>query len=413
MHGTPVQKNLDCWPTLPIIVQYGGLPTLGPPTPEDEDNIMAALKQSDRVISISLTVSISLLKKLSTIEGAFSELQDLVLLSRDGQPLIMPSAFRWGQRLRRLHSTGIAIPALRQPLYSSSSTNLVDLQLHDTFPPWQLSPVILKNLLSEMTRLRSLSLRFRSTSHYHFPLPTHRDKVVLRVILPFLTHLNYWGRIVYLEGIVAIIDAPSLEDIKITTENPFLGKYKRFIDWIETRRSHRGDILSSEQASESTLSISLMQPGDQTRLKLQALYNLLRVETSSMAQIWFKDEDCLRIGTTRSSARMESSHSRGLLEPLNKFTGKKLSHFGTNHLLMNAVHILQPLETRRQKENRQKENVFHALHKLYIQQPGPRHALLREAVVSFMISRRLSGHPIEVEYEQQCGFIEQREAGIL
>ena len=59
-HGTPVLKTLDCWPTLSIVVQYGGSPALDPPAPEDEDDIMAALKQSDRVRSISLTVTSSL-----------------------------------------------------------------------------------------------------------------------------------------------------------------------------------------------------------------------------------------------------------------------------------------------------------------------------------------------------------------
>ena len=152
-HGTPVQKNLDCWPALPIVVQYGGSPALGLPTPEDEDNIMAAFKQSDHVISISLTISTLLLKKLSTLKGAFSELQDLILLSWDGESLIMPSVFRWGQRLRRLQSTGITIPALMQPFYLSSSTNLIDLQLHVAFLPQQFSPVILKGVLSEMTGL--------------------------------------------------------------------------------------------------------------------------------------------------------------------------------------------------------------------------------------------------------------------
>ncbi|KAI9457248.1 hypothetical protein BJY52DRAFT_1212649, partial [Lactarius psammicola] len=78
-HGTPVLKSLDCWPVLPIVVQYGGFPTLGPPAPEDEDNIMAALKHTDRVVSINLTVTSSLLEKMGTIVEPFSELEDLVL----------------------------------------------------------------------------------------------------------------------------------------------------------------------------------------------------------------------------------------------------------------------------------------------------------------------------------------------
>ena len=38
-------------------MEYGGSPALDPPAPEDEDNIMAAIKQSDRVSHISLTVT--------------------------------------------------------------------------------------------------------------------------------------------------------------------------------------------------------------------------------------------------------------------------------------------------------------------------------------------------------------------
>ena len=77
-----------------------------------------------------------------------------------------------------------------------------------------------------------------------------------------------------------------------------------------------------------------------------------------------------------------------------------------NHSI-NVVHTLKSLE-------RQHENVLPALHKLYIPQPGPRDAFLREAVVSFMISRRLSGHPIEVEYERPQDINEQpRETGAV
>ncbi|KAH9077555.1 hypothetical protein EDB83DRAFT_2548618, partial [Lactarius deliciosus] len=90
-YGTPVLKTLLCWPTLPIIVRYGGTLELAPPAHEDEDNIMAALEQSDRVSSINLTATKSLLEKLSVTERPFSELEDLILLSRDGVPLTFPS----------------------------------------------------------------------------------------------------------------------------------------------------------------------------------------------------------------------------------------------------------------------------------------------------------------------------------
>ena len=347
-HGIPVQETLHFWPALPIVVEYGGLPTLDPPMPEDEDNIIVALEQSHRIISISLTVTSSLMEKLSAIEKPFSELQHLVLLSRDGFPLTLPTTFRWGQCLSRLHSTGVEFSAHLQPLYPGSSqgcsTNIVDLQLHDTSLYLEISPIILKNVLSEMTQLRSLSLRFRSTTNYHFPLPPHGE----RAILPALTHLNFQGSMAYLEGIFIIIDAPSLEDINITSDNPFLAlpNFKNFVDQIEIHKSHIGAHILS---SEPTISISLTQPGTPTRLKLQVLCKPLRTQIFSTAQfcldfspLRFNDEGNLRISTARPPVRTNGSHKREWLELLDKFTGKKLFHLDMNHHSISVMHTLQP-----------------------------------------------------------------------
>ena len=399
-HGTPVKKSLDCWPTLPIVVQYGGLPTLGAPTPEDEDNIMVALKQPDRVVSISLTITPSLLKKLLTIKGAFSELQGLVLCSRDCETPTMPSSFRWGQSLRRLHSTRVAFPALLQLL--SSSTNIIDLQLHEVFFPWQFSPEMFTKTLSKLGQLRSLSLHFRSPTFHHFSLPRYLPVCLESSFFPVLTRLNYQGSMEYLEDTVTSIDAPFLKDIEITFFDNLIvahSKLSKFIDCIELYRSHFGAHILS---SQPTISISITQPGSPTCLKLQVLCKPSCLQTSSMAQIClFDDEDNLPITTTRPSGRMNISCSKEFLELLNKFTGKKLCQLDMN-CSINVVHTLQPLGSQHEK--------CPALHKLYILQPGPRDAVLRETVVSFMTSRRLSGHPIEVEYER-LNHINEHETG--
>ena len=123
-YGTPVAKNLNCWPALPIVVEYGGSTALYPSTLEDEDNILAALKQSDRVSSIHLTVTASLLEKLSPIEEPFSKLEDLVLLYQDPMKLGHSRPFRWEPGLRGLHSTKTGFP---RPLQQLSSMDLVDI----------------------------------------------------------------------------------------------------------------------------------------------------------------------------------------------------------------------------------------------------------------------------------------------
>jgi hypothetical protein len=238
-HGTPVLKSLDCWPTLPIIVQYGGPPVPSLLTTEEEDNIMAALKQSDRVCSISLIITNSLLEKLAAFERPFSELEELVLLSRDSMPLTLPSAFRWGLRLRTLHLTRVAVPTL--PGFLSLSKGLVDLQLHEILELGYFSPDAFVGALSAMTQLRSLSLSLRFHS---FALP--RNYVHLPpqscepVVLPALTCLKYRGTSEYMDDFVARIYAPLLGDIEIG----FFGQpskepshLARFINRIE-RRSH-------------------------------------------------------------------------------------------------------------------------------------------------------------------------------
>ena len=262
-HGTPVSQALYCWPDIPIIVQYGGSPTLDPPAPEEDGDIMVALKQPGRVSSISLTVTRSLLAKFSTIKEPFSGLDELVLLSRDSTQLTLPSAFRWGPRLRRLHSTGIALPALLR--HPSSSRHLVDIQLHDISNGRYLSPKALAKTLSGMDQLRSLSLRFRSATN-HITIPPRSGK---RVILPALTHLRFRGITKYLEDLLSRVNAPHLGDIDIAfLDGPIIGLSSLPI-FIPRLKMHESLCQADILFSEHSVSISLTRPETPTCLKIQ------------------------------------------------------------------------------------------------------------------------------------------------
>ena len=390
-YGTPVTEIIDRWPSLPIVLEYGGSLALGPPVPEDENNIVAALKQSDRVTSIRLTVTSSFLERLSAIDRPFSELEDLVLLPQNGMRLSLPKAFRWGPRLRRLHMTRILFPSLLRLLHSSR--NLVDLQLHDILNPWHFSAEALTNTLSGMTRLQSLSLHFLSIDYFLAPplLPGER------VVLPVLTRFNFRGVTEYLNGFVARIDAPRLRDIEVTFTNKItydLSKLTRFIDQIGMHKSYcRAHILCSRHA----VSISLIQPGAPTSLKLRLFREPITEQLFFMGRVFIEfstfllNVEGLRLSATRPS-RGDNSHFSGWMMPINSFTGVKRLHIAGN-LSIDIVRALE-LDTWR-------ETLLPTLQKLYIPQPGPRHTPLKEAIVSFMISRQLSGYPIEVEYEQR------------
>ncbi|KAH9011316.1 hypothetical protein EDB84DRAFT_1648837 [Lactarius hengduanensis] len=384
--GMPVLKNLRCWPAMPIVVQYGGSLELGPPAPKDEDNIVVALKQSGRVSSINLTATSSLLKKLSSIKRPFLELEDLVLLSRDGV-LTLPSTFWWGPRLRCLHLTRIVIPILL--LYSS--TNLVDLQLHEAFHSWQFPIEELTNALSKMTQLQSLLLHFLFATYY----PASSPQSCGRVVLPVLTRLDFRGTTEYLKALVARMDAPRLGDIEVTFLDKVtngLSKLSGFIGQIEMHKSHRrAHIVSSECA----ISISLIQPEAPTRFKLQLPLGPLSDQLFSMVQLCIQfsallsNVEDLRITMTRPSRRGDSDYSGWwdlLNQVLNSFTGVKQVHLDWDN-------IAQP-------PDKWDETILPSLHKLYMSQPGQRHAPFGEAIASFMISRQLSGHHIGVEYER-------------
>ena len=384
-HGTPVLKTLECWPALPIVVEYGGYPARDPLPPEDEDNIMDALRHCDRIRSISLTVTFSLLERFYAIEGPFSELEDLVLLSQDGVRLTLPSTFQLGSRLRSLHLTGIVPLGLPQLL--SSSKGLVDFQLHKIPGIESLSPKSLLNALSGITQLRSLSLQFLPTTAFVMvhPPPGHR------VVLPTLTSLQC--TIESLKDLLASIDAPRLKDVKFSFSNwPIFGISNLPVIRREMQMSYRrSDILFSDRS----VTISLTQPAS-TCLKWQVFSESFSYQLSSMAHIctlfstFLSCVEDLCISATQPPSGKDDRDREEWFKLIHSFSGTKWLHIaGDSDITTDIVLSLKSSRT-----------VLPVLHKLYVQEPESRYAPLPGAVVLFMNSRWLSGHFIGVEYER-------------
>jgi hypothetical protein len=278
-HGTPVLKSLCCWPPFPLVMNYGGCPMLNPPGPEDEDNIIAVLKQSDHVSSISLTLTNLLLGKLSTISEPFSKLEELVLLPPDKLQLTFPSAFRWGSRLRTLHMTRFTIlPQL------SSAKGLVDLQLLEIPIAEHLPPNMFANVLSGASQLQALSLHFLS-------FPPHQSYVGLPppgghwIVLPSLTSFKYRGISKYLDSFVAIINTPHLRNIDITFFSQPTMDALQLGQFIEQIGMHTSFTEADIQATAHAISISFKNSRPSTCLRLQISCTQLDWQMSSMAQV--------------------------------------------------------------------------------------------------------------------------------
>ena len=391
MHGTPVLKVLDCWPALPIVVEYGGSSDLNPPSPEDEENILTALKRTDRVSTIHLTVTNSLLRKLYSIESQFSELQDLVLLSQGGKQRTLPRTFRAGPRLRRLHSNGVAFSAPLRLL--SSSRDLVDIQLHDISDNRRLSPKTLANALSKMAHLRSLSLRYnvRPTANTNIPALSE-ERVVKRFVIPSLSCLKYRGMSKDLDNFLERLDAPRLADIEITfcDETQFnVSNLRKFIDRTDMWKLHRqADILFSERS----VSISLTQSA-RTCLKFQVLSDPLRPQIVSIARLcsdipaFRLGVEDLRIKSTRLSSWLYNVDYEAWTIIIRLFNAAKFVYLAGD-ISTEVVRALRLLGGRR-------VTLLPVLSKLCISKSKSRYSSLREEVVSLMTDCRLSGHPVE------------------
>ncbi|KAH8999708.1 hypothetical protein EDB83DRAFT_892963 [Lactarius deliciosus] len=397
-YGTPVLKTLDFWPPLPLVLNYGGSPILHPPALEDNDNIITALRQSDRVSSISLTVTHSLLESLSTISKAFSELEELALVSGDNVPLTLSSTFRWGPRLRTLHSTRIAFPSLPQLL--SPSHDLVDIQLHEIPSAGYFSPQAFANSLSGMTHLRTLSLHFLS-------LPPRRSYLRLlppsgeRVVLPALTFLKYRGTSKYLDNLVARINAPGLGDIDITFfSQPTMdaSQLGQFIEWtgIQTPFSQ-----AEVQISGYAIFLSFTSSGNSTPLRLQIPCKHLDWQLSCMAQVcsqfssFLLRVNDLRISKIQPSSELDEADGEQWLELIRTFGGA--TDFPVASELTTAILCALGLVEGGHAP------VLPSLRHLHIENPMAMDDPSWDGLLLFITLRSRSGHPLQVNVPfNQC-----------
>ena len=213
--GTPVRKNLGLWPAFPIIIDHVNYPNYSSKifSPDDEDNIIAALEHPDRVRCLKLPVTSLLLGKVATVaQQVFPMLTQLRLSSNNDENVpVLPSAFLGGSAplLQDIHLEGIPFPTL--PTLLPSATDLVVLHLHGIPHTGYFTPEAMVASLATLTSLDVLYIAFQShTSRPNQSGNGRRVAPLTRAVLPALTSFEFRGASEYLEDIVSRIDAPRL-----------------------------------------------------------------------------------------------------------------------------------------------------------------------------------------------------------
>ena len=231
--GNPVRKALGIWPALPIVIDYSFLYSMNGITPNDEDDVIAALEHPDRVYYLGLAVVRgSQLGKFATLmQEPFPMLKRLEIRSADGDAPVFPAEFLGGSApcLQEITLSRIPYPTL--PALLLSASDFVKLRLHNIPPTGYISPEAMVSCLAALPRLETLIIEFISAT----PRPDQlRPSPVTRTVLPAVTSFQFKGASEYLEDLVARIDSPQVNWIAIEYLNQNLdfqvARLSKFID---------------------------------------------------------------------------------------------------------------------------------------------------------------------------------------
>ena len=208
MNRTPVANMLAHSPPLPLTVDYLGKDDI---TAEDEEGLMLALKQRDRVRHLRLSFPVCNPQKfVTTIDRDFPILEYLVVVP----PVVDSRALMLRKTLQSPHLNHLALRGFTCPIgprLHQTAVGLVRLFLTITHLSAYFQPNILLQWISFMPQLEMLVISFT------FIVPDHdvERPITAPITLPNLRWLWFRGVSAYLEAIVCRVTAPRLKRMHI------------------------------------------------------------------------------------------------------------------------------------------------------------------------------------------------------
>jgi hypothetical protein len=212
-HGTPVMDMLAHSPPLPLVVDY-----LDDITADEEEGIIFALEQRDRVRRIRIQLPVPKLQKLITITEEYPILEYLIMgpsIEDNSSVLRIPETLQ-APHLRHLNLTNFALPLGSRLL--TTATGLVTLNLRINHPSTYFQPNALLQWLSFMPQLETLVVILIPVRNLDAERQTTRMPIT-HLTLPNLRRFGFQGVSVYLEAVVHRISTPRLEKLQISFFN--------------------------------------------------------------------------------------------------------------------------------------------------------------------------------------------------
>ena len=239
-NGTPIADMLAHSPPLPLIINYIHIHHDRDITAEDEEGVVFALKQRDRVRHIHFRMPIRNLQRfIMAIDEEYPMLESLAMLHPtwdNNANLILPQSFR-SPHLQRLILSGVAFPTKSTSLTTVIS-RLVTLRLYLIHQSTYFMPNVLLQSLSIMPQLETLVIGFL------FPVPNRDIERQLslapsetHVTLPNLRYFTFQGASSYLKAFVRRATTPRLEKLGIVFFNELMYSLPHLLQFIRKSES--------------------------------------------------------------------------------------------------------------------------------------------------------------------------------
>ena len=397
---TPVKETLDVWPALPLLVR-------GDVAQSSPENAIAALGQSNRVRLVNLHLERWQLEQvLAPMRVPFPELTDLRLSTSvinfpNLEPIGIPDSFLGGSATRLRNFSLHNIPFRGLPKLLSSCTHLVSLGLTNVPDSWCISPEAMIDLLSVLSRLRTLCLKFRTPFWKSRSLPPPKH-----TILPSLREFRFTGLTRYLEALVPNIDTPQLDEMHINFINSSNFACLQLAQFINRTPTLRSRDTAHFQFDNWTTGVALRARSStlevETRCSLETfirgLCNFSLHPLSTVENLYIEHQHLVEVSPIQDTQWL------GLLLPFTAVKNLSLSKKSAPGVAA-ALPVL----------GRGITEVLPRLKNVFVETPE-RSGPFRKDIRRFVTARKLSGHPVAISIRDKPVWnwaVEQEEESAL